>query len=138
MLSMLPPARVVLHEWDTISVDLKRAMRGDPKRNWMDILGQAVSGQLQFWRVEDYGRGYVVTQITREPGTLKRIWWIIYAGGSGGGYDDKRAIMEIIEMQAANAKCSEVRFEGRDWRKIYPDYSAHKLDGRWHFRKVLK
>lgn len=137
MLTLLAPARV-LHEWGAISADLGRAMKGDPKRNWMDILGQAVSGQLQFWRVQDFGHGYIATQITREPEAFKRVLWIVYAGGSAGGYDDKRAIMEIIEMLALQSKCYELRFEGRDWRKIYPDYQAKKgADGRWHFRKAL-
>lgn len=137
MLEHIPPARV-LHEWGAISADLKRAMDRDPGRNWMDILGQAISGELAFWRVRDFADGYLVTQVTREPGTMRRVWWIIYAGGSAGCFDDKRAVMEMIEDKARSMKCSEVRFEGRDWRKIYPTYQARKgADGRWNFRRTL-
>jgi len=137
VLTPIPPSRV-LHEWDAISADLARAFKRDPARNWLDILGQALSGDLHFWRVRDFGSGYLVTQVTREPGTLRRVWWVIYVGGTGGTMDDKRALMEIIEAKARDAKCSECRFEGRDWRKIFPDYAANKgADGRWHFRKAL-
>lgn len=137
MLTPIPPSRI-LHEWDAIAADLKRAFARDPKRNWMDILGQAIAGDLRFWRIEDFGTGYLATQITRLPGTLKRVFWVIYVGGRGGSMHDWRALMSIIELVAVKDRCSELRFEGRDWRKPFPDYQATKTpDGRWHFRKAL-
>jgi hypothetical protein len=133
VLTPIPPSRV-LHEWDAISRDLERAFKRDPKRNWLDILGQAIAGELRFWKVTG---GYLCTQVTRQPGTLKRTFWVIYAGGKHGYLNDWRALMERVELQALKERCSDLRFEGRDWRKVFPEYDAHKESGRWHFRKVL-
>lgn len=133
-LTALPPSRIP-HEWEAIRGALKRAIERDPGRKWFDVLAQALSGALTFWRVPG---GYLATQMTREPGTMRRAWWVIYAGGFGGSLADKRALMGEIEAEASRHRCTEVRFEGRDWRKVFPDYQARKgADGRWNFRKAL-
>lgn len=130
------PASRVLHDWGTIRADLSKAIEADPKRDWMDVLGQAIAGQLTFWRVGG-GRGHLATQITR-VGT-RRTWWVIYAGGEGGTISDMRAVMDLVVHEARKAKCFDLRFEGRDWRKVFPDCQATLgADGRWLFRKVLQ
>jgi hypothetical protein len=137
LLTPIPPSRV-LHEWDAISADLKKAIDRDPGRTWMTVLGQAIAGQLQFWRVGGAASGYLATQVTRQPGSLKRLFWVIYVGGRGGSLNDWRGLMAMVELHAVNARCCEVRFEGRDWRRVLPEYDAHRGDdGRWNFRKVL-
>lgn len=139
MLHPIPPARV-LHEWGAISADLKRAMERDPGRNWLDILGQAISGELSFWCVGGPTAGYLTAQIVREPRTLRRTFWVVYGGGDAGSLEDKRQTMKMIEDVARAKKCTEVRFEGRPgWRKAFPDYVARQSeDGRWHYRKTLQ
>lgn len=136
MLTPIPPSRV-LDEWGAINADLKRAMERDPGRDWLDILGQAIAGDLRFWRVTGATAGYLATQVTGQHG--RRVFWVIYAGGMGGTMADKRLAMAAIEQQARDARCSELRFEGRDWRRVCRDYRADKgPDGRWNFRKRLK
>ena len=138
MLQPLPPSRV-LHEWGEISRGLKQAIKRDPKANWLDMLGMAISGQMQFWRCSGPSDGFLATEVQRFAGTLKRALVIVYAGGLGNGPDDMRAMMEIIELVALKSKCVEVRFEGRKgWRRVFHDYQATcGEDGRWRFRKAL-
>jgi len=101
-------------------------------RDTWTVLDQAVRGGLDFWRLTGATRGWVVTQKD------KRTLWVIYAAGQGGSLNDKRDLMALIEAKARDLKCNELRFEGRDWRKVFPDFSAHQTpDKRWHFRKAL-
>ncbi len=133
---MLTPilASRLAYEWDEISTALAKAVRLDPKRDMIRVLGQGLEGSLQFWR----GDGYIVTQMERQAGTLRKTFWIIYASGKGGSIASKRELMSELEQKARKAKCSEIRFEGRDWRRVFPDFNAHRTDdGRWHFRKGL-
>ena len=138
MLQPLPPSRV-LHEWGEISRGLKAAIKRDPKANWLDMLGMAISGQMQFWRCSGPSDGFLATEVQPVPGTLRWALAIIYAGGLGNGRDDMRAMMEIIELAALKAKCSEVRFEGRaGWRRVFNDYQVTPgTDGRWRYRKAI-
>lgn len=133
MLEKIPASRV-LHDWSAIRADLAKAIESDPLRDWMDVLGQAIAGQITFWRAGD--KGHLATQITKAG--PRRTWWVIYAGGQGGSLSDKRALMDLVEHEARKARCFDLRFEGRDWRKVFPDYSASRdAAGRWHYRKVL-
>lgn len=137
MLESIPAARLP-YEWETIGPTLARAIALDPERDAMHVLGQGLAGELQFWRVGGSLAGFLVTQVCRVPGSLKRALWVIYVAGMGGSIRDKRELMELVELQALKQRCGEVRFEGRDWRFVFPDYSANRsADGRWHFRKRL-
>ena len=81
MLERLPPARV-LHEWAAICTDLRRVIHLDAKRSLADVLEQALTGELQFWRVTEPSEAYVATQVTRDSATNRRTFWIIYAAVS--------------------------------------------------------
>ncbi len=128
------PAWHIPHEWATIGPTLARAIERDPLRDVWAVLDQAMSCDLDFWRVGGSLAGYLVTQVTAKP----RTFWIIYVAGRGGSIDEKRELMTTIEDEARKERCREIKFEGRDWRFVFPDYSAtQSADGRWHFRKVL-
>ena len=135
MLTRLPPARV-LHEWDAICTDLRKVIHLDAKRSLSDVLGQAIAGQLQFWRVTEPSEAYVATQVTRDSSTNRRTFWIIYAGGLGGGIRRMRGSMDHLMWQARKERCASVQFQGRDWRKVFPDFNASFSDGVWHYRKA--
>lgn len=136
MLQAIPASRLP-HEWETIGPALSRAIELDPKRDAMHVLEQGLAGELQFWRVGGPARGFMVTQVCREE-TFRKALWVIYAQGMGGSLTDKRELMALIEDEARKARCSAVRFEGRNWRKVFPDYSAvQSADGRWNFRKGI-
>ena len=126
------PAWHVPNEWATIGPTLAKAIERDPCRDAWAVLDQAMSGDLDFWRVGGSLAGYLVTQ------TIGKTFWVIYVAGHGGSINEKRELMTTVEQQARKAQCSEVKFEGRDWRKVFPDYSARQTpDGRWHFRKSI-
>lgn len=135
MLERLPPSRV-LHEWDAIAKDLRRVIHLDAKRSLSDVLAQAIAGELQFWRVTEPSAAYVATQVTRDSATNRRTFWIIYAGGLGGGIKRMRGSMGLLMWQAKKERCASVRFQGRDWRKVFPDFIATFADGVWHYRKA--
>lgn len=134
MLERLPPARLI-HEWDAIAKDLKTVIHLDAKRSLSDVLGQAMTGELQFWRVKEPSEAYVATQVTKDSASRKT-FWIIYAGGLGGGIRRMRGSMDLLMWQARKERCASVRFQGRDWRKVFPDFSASFSDGVWHYRKA--
>lgn len=135
MLERLPPSRV-LHEWDAIAKDMRRVIHLDAKRSLPDVLAQAIAGELQFWRVTEPSAAYVATQVTRDSATSRRTFWIIYAGGLGGGIKRMRGSMGLLMWQAKKERCASVRFQGRDWRKVFPDFIATFSDGVWHYRKA--
>lgn len=135
MLERLPPSRV-LHEWDAIAKDLRRVIHLDATRSLADVLGQALTGELQFWRVTEPSAAYVATQVTQDSTTSRRTFWIIYAGGLGGGIKRMRGSMDLLMWQAKKERCAAVRFQGRGWRKVFPDFNATFADGVWHYRKA--
>lgn len=128
MLYPIPPHRLP-YEWETIGPVLSPAFEQDDERDTVDLVGLIFDWRVTFWRVTG---GYVVTQ---KVGTTL---WILYAGGKGGGLRNMRDLLALIEHKARELKCREVKFEGRDWRRIARGYSvSHTADGRWHFRKGL-
>lgn len=131
LMEVIWPPVLLAREWSRIAAALKPAIEQDPKRDWFDVAGELLTGRLQAWRVTG---GYLVTEIN-DNGPL----WVIYVAGRGGSLDDKRAMLGELETIGRKARCTEVRFEGRDWRKVFPDYAATQDDaGRWHFVKELR
>ena len=128
MLYPIPPHRLP-YEWETIGPVLSPAFEQDDERDTVDLVGLIFDWRVTFWRVTG---GYVVTQ---KVGTTL---WILYAGGKGGGLRNMRDLLALIEHKARELKCREVKFEGRDWRRIARGYASHQTaDNRWHFRKAL-
>ena len=128
MLEPIPSARLP-YEWETIGPVLSPAFEQDDERDAVDLVGLMFDGRVTFWRVTG---GYVVTQ---KVGTTL---WILYAGGKGGGLRNMRELLALIEHKARELRCREVKFQGRDWRRIARGYHAyHRPDGRWEFRKGL-
>jgi hypothetical protein len=131
MLRHVSPERLP-YEWETIGPVLAPAIALDPARDMRTVQDNALSGHWHLWHVGGSQRGYVVTEC------LDRTMWIIYAAGNGAGIADKRALMKMFEALALSIGCEDVRFEGRDWRRVFRDYEARKGDdGRWNFRKKV-
>lgn len=131
MLHYIEPKRLP-YEWETIGPALAPAIDLDPVRDSWTVLDNAMSGHWQLWRLGGSLRGYVVTECLN--GSL----WIIYAAGNGAGLADKRELMRMFEALARSIGCEDLRFEGRDWRRVFPDYEARKgNDGRWNYRKKV-
>lgn len=125
----------VLHDWEEIAADLQKVIHLDAKRSMIGVLGEALAGRLQFWRMASPSEGYVATQVTKDR--QKRTFWIIYAGGKGRGITQLRQSMAEIAWQARKERCQEIRFQGRDWRRVFPEFAASFSDGIWHYRKAL-
>lgn len=126
------PIEAIPQEWPKIAAVLAPAIDRDPKRDAWEVMGELFSGGMRLWRGSDGASGYVVTQ------HLGSTLWVIYAAGAGHSLIGLRELMGIIEEKARRLDCTLVRFEGRDWRRVFPDYVARLKAGRWHFRKVLK
>ena len=123
------PAHRLPYEWETIGPALSPATSLDPARNSWDKLDLFFDPTVQYWRVRS---GLVVTQQD------KRTLWILYASGHDQGLRQMRETLALIEHKARELKCREVKFEGRDWRRIARGYASHQTaDNRWHFRKAL-
>lgn len=119
-------------QWENIGRVLRKAVELDPRRDMWTVFDQAMSCELDFWRVGGALDGYLVTQ------TMRPVLWVIYVAGRGGSMADKRRLMAEIEDHARRIGCDTVKFEGRDWRRVVPEYSAQASDdGRWHFYKRL-
>jgi len=125
------PIAAIPQEWPKIAAVLAPAIDRDPKRDAWEVMGELFSGGMRLWRGADGASGYVVTQ---QVGT---VFWVIYAAGAGHSLTGLRELMTAIEGMARAAGSMFVRFEGRDWRRVFPDYKARLKAGRWHFRKAL-
>ena len=137
MLDLIAPSRAI-YEWPEIIASLKPAIERDPKANPLDMLGMVISGQMSIYRGRGPSGGFLAVEVQRLPGTLRKAMVIVYAGRPVHGRSDMRGIIDTIELYALKARCSEVRFEGRaGWRRVFPDYQARQVDGRWKYRKAL-
>jgi len=127
------PAWHVPDEWAAIEATLRPAIERDPQRDSWRVLDQAMSCDLDFWRIDGQLTGWAVTQ------TLRPVFWVIYVGGCGGSIQQARDDMRLLEDEARKARCSIVKFRGRDWRRVFPNYHAKRLeDGRWEFRRTIQ
>jgi len=128
MLEAIPASRLP-YEWETIGPALSRATAQDPKRSGWDVMGLMFDPSVKFWRVSG---GLIVTQ---QVGTAL---WVLYTAGNSGGLRNMRELLALIETKAREMRCREIRFEGRDWRRVARGYHAHQTaDGRWHYRKAV-
>lgn len=127
MLEAIPASRLP-YEWETIGPAITEAMALDTGRTAWDKLDLLFDARVTFWRAPG---GLIVTQ--KVNGTL----WILYAEGKGQTARNMRELLALIEHKARELKCREVRFEGRDWRRIARGYLWHRSNGRYHFRKAI-
>ena len=128
MLNPIPSHRLP-YEWETIGPALSPAMRQDRGRSTWDKLDLMFDPSVRFWRTTG---GHIVTQ------QVGKTLWVLYAAGEGRSVAHMRELLALIEYQARQMRCREIRFEGRDWRRIARGYLSHRSDdGRYHFRKAL-
>lgn len=128
MLEAIPASRLP-YEWETIGPVLSPALERDSERSTWDRLDLMFDPRVRFWRVST--GGYIVTQ------QVKTTLWVLYAAGNGGGLRNMRDLLALIEHKARELRCRDIRFEGRDWRRIARGYLWHRSNGRHHFRKAL-
>ena len=130
MLTPVPVSRVP-HEWDRIAMVLRPAVERDPKRDMEDLLYAAMHGFLRLWRPKE-GDGYIATE------AQGKALQVVYVGGVSQGLRSMKRLLAALETAALSQKCREVKFEGRDWRRVAPGYVAAKGDdGRWKFRRRI-
>lgn len=127
MLQPIPSHRLP-YEWETIGAVLSPAFEQDGDRTPLDIAGLMFDKRVTFWRVPC---GYVVTQ------KVGRTLWILFAGGHDQTLTGMREALALIEHKASELRCREVKFQGRDWRRIARGYTHTQSDGRHFFRKAL-
>lgn len=135
MLLQIPVARLP-HEWEAIAHDLRRALKFSRDWSETELLICGLKGSVQFWRVTNSSEGYVATQVTEKG--KRRTFWVLFAGGVGGGISAMRDVMDELRQVAQRSGCADVRFKGRDWRRVFPEFTAmREIGGRWAFRKAV-
>lgn len=123
------------HEW--MGAEIERAVIHDNLRTLSDVFAELVRGRFRAWVVNDQPEafGVLVTSI-EEPPTGRR-FWVNYAAGRTGGLASMRRIMRQVEHIARDMNATEVRLQGRDWRRVLTDYEATENVARNEIRKVL-
>ena len=137
MLYAVKPGDVPLlwHEW--MGATLETAVVHDDLRTLSDVFSELVKGRFRAWVVNNQPEafGVVVTSIEEPP--EGRRFWVNYAAGRTGGLRSMRRIMAEIEHIARDMNAHEIRLQGRDWRRVLPDYEATEDVARNEIRKVL-
>lgn len=119
-----------------LSYMLSQAIRHDDLRTPTDVYRELVQGKLIAWMVDEVdGRGVVVTSLEDRP--EGRRFWVNYAAGKTGGLKAMRRLMRQLEHIATDMNAHEIRLQGRDWRRVLPDYEATENVARNEIRKVL-
>lgn len=115
---------------------LATAIRHDDLRTVTDVFQELVRGRFVAWVVEEAdGRGVIVTSLEDHPDG--RRFWVNYAAGRTGGLQAMRRLMRQLEHIATDMNATEIRLQGRDWRRVLPDYEATENVARNEIRKVL-
>lgn len=136
MMHSVRPVDVPLlwHEW--MGALLEKAVVHDDLRTMTDVFSELVKGRFRAWVVDASGVfGVVVTSLEEAPSG--RRFWVNYAAGRTGGLRSMRRVIRELEHIARDMNAHEVRLQGRDWRRVLPDYDATENVARNEIRKVL-
>lgn len=126
--------------WHWIHQILEPAVDIDPRRNMQQIKAGLIKGEMGLASMH---MPKAAALVVVEPGTFDGVFccWVPYlAGHVNGGMRDfiriSRHLMAYLELSARLAGCAEMRVGGRNWSKIFADYSP--LEGVPNgLRKVL-
>jgi len=136
MLRHVRPLDVPQVWYDWMGEVLAPAIRHDNLRTVVDVFGLLVNGRFIAWIADEAdGRGAIVTSLEETPDG--RRFWINYAAGKTGGLKSMRRLMRQLEHIANEMNAHEIRLQGRDWRRVLPDYEATGNVARNEIRKVL-
>jgi hypothetical protein len=127
-----------LAAWDDIV-----AVSGAPRPGIdLDAICERIAlGTIQAWRVTGKARGFVLTSVAFVRGTDARALWIYMVGGKAGSRATIKGIVTVLEQQARNWGCTEIRAEvyrPKILRLLTPGWkTAGTVHGRLTLRKEL-
>lgn len=137
MLRLMLPAEIE-RDWGWLGAVLAPAIAHDDKRQDGDVFRDLLAGDMAMFRVvSPDANGLAVVEIDGPT------FWIIYIAGRVAGQphrwrDRMRVLVSYFVGIARAHDCTELRLEGRDWSRIFPDWE--RLDerpGRNELRKAL-
>jgi hypothetical protein len=133
---MLPAA--IDADWERIGALLAPAIKQDDQRQDSDVFRDLMAGDMALFEVEASGaRGVVVVEIDGPT------FWITYIAGRIDGLPRRwlervRMLMSYFAGIARAHNCTELRIEGRDWSRVFPDWERiDERPGRHELRRIL-
>lgn len=122
------PAEAIPAQWDALSRLLEPAVRQDPKSTLQSVFDGLLSRRFICFEVRrKSARGALIAEIFEEDGKLC-CWACFIAGKVDGGprqfLRTMREIMAGLEFHVKQAGCAEMRIGGRDWSRVFPDFSV--------------
>ena len=140
LLEPLSPDRIEA-DWERIGALLQPSIQHDEHRTAIDVYRDLMNGTLELFDIDIEGaKGVVVTEVGLSMANV-RCLWVCHIGGriSPRLWCLKVWLLMLhFEELARLDGCKEMRLEGRDWHRIFPDWE--RLDerpGRNELRKVL-
>lgn len=122
-------------DWDRIGGMLEPAIEYDEARQSEDVRRDLLNGDMALFDIELHeASGVVVIEFSDE------VCWLLYVTGNIGGKGREwikrvHLLMQVFEDIARRHGCTELRLEGRDWHRVFPEYE--RLGGRNELRKAL-
>lgn len=133
---LLPSA--VDADWERIGALLQPAIAHDRHMMAIEVYAALMRGRFAFFDIDLYEmRGAAVLEIG------ERVATVVYVAGRIGGRGRVwlarvRLLMQAFCDLVRRLGCTEMRLEGRDWGRVFPDWERlAERPGRHELRKVL-
>lgn len=112
--------------WGELGTRLSPAILVDPKRKVADVYQALMSGEFALFQINENSVNMLaVVQIAQIDEA--KCFSLFYLAGSVKApprlwLAKVRDLMQIAIKTAKDLHCTEMRLEGRDWRKVFPDW----------------
>jgi hypothetical protein len=120
MITLLLPDYVATW-WGELGVRLAPAIRVDPKRKIADVYRELMTGHFALFTVNENGVNALAVVAIDQIDETKRLS-LVYVAGTISPLRKVRDLMQIVIDTAKDLRCTEVRIEGRDWSRFFPDW----------------
>lgn len=126
---------MIAADWQRIEGLLGPAIEHDDMRQTEDVRRDLLNGDMALFDIELHEiSGVAVIEFA------DGICWLIYCGGRIGGHGREwlsrtRLLVQVFADLARSFGCTEMRIEGRDWHRIFPDWE--RVGPRNELRKAL-
>lgn len=115
-------------DWERIGATLTPAIAYDHKRQAIDVYRDLINGDMALFDIDiENAKGIAVIEFGRADDG-QECCWIIYIAGKIAGKPREwvgrvRALMTYFETIARANACKQMRIEGRDWSRVFHDWT---------------
>jgi hypothetical protein len=135
---LLDKARIEA-EWEAISARLQPALAQDPDFDLADLYGRLLDGTALVFEVGDGAQGLWVVSIRDDGGLVA--WTTAIVGQIDGGPKQRLAAIRhaagALEDTLKQAGVKAHRIGGRDWSRVFPHYTTHRVGSEFWIEKRL-